>query len=342
MKTPSKWMTTLAMVSAVIFGLTLIFSLFAFNIQNQLFNPDVYKRAFSEQNVCARFPGVLSHQIVSSFQSGEEGNLFGLIIGSINPDQLQGIIQAVLPCQTVDKFVDEGIDQIFSQINHATAQQGLSLNALKQSIQQNSNTVADEFLKSQPDCTAAQLLQIGANALLGSGDQSSTILCNPPAALREVLSIPMRLMVDAAIQSLPDQIPFSSSLGNALKVLRITRAAMSWSILLPILFLGLTTVLAVRSWRSLLRWWGIPLLASGLTALVISLAVSPMIYGLLSAFILPHLPWNLVPEATQLISDVLSTVSEGLVRPIQIQSLVISLIGLVMVIGEKISRPKAL
>lgn len=340
MKTTPKWMTILAILSAIILGFTLTFSLFAFNIQNQLFNPAVYKKAFSEQNVCARFPGVLSHQIVSSTQSRENENLLGLIIGSINPNQLQGIIQSVLPCQVVEKFVYGGIDQIFSQINNATAQQGLSLNSIKQSVQQNSSTVVDEFLKSQPDCNGAQLLQIGTNALLGQGAQGGTILCNPPAVLREVLSIPLGLIVDAAIQGLPDQIPLSSGFENVLNILRITRAVMSWSLLLPIFFLGLTAALAVRSWRSLLRWWGIPLLASGLTALVISLTASTVFYELLRGFIFPNLPANLVPEAIKLISDVFSSVVYGLVRPIQIQSAVIALVGLVMVVAERISRPK--
>jgi hypothetical protein len=340
MRTTHKWMTILATLSAILFGLSLTFSLFAFNIQNQLFNPDVYKKAFAEQNVCARFPDVISHQIVSSAQSKDKGNLLGLIIGSINPDQLRGVIQSVLPCPIVEKFVFGGIDQIFSQINLATAQQGLSLNSIKQSLQQKSSTVVDEFLKSQPDCTAAQLLQIGTDALLGKGVQSGTILCNPPAPLREVLSVPIGLMMDAAIQGLPDQIPLSSGFVNSLNSLRIIRIALNWSFVLPLIFLGLTTVLAVRSWRSLLQWWGIPLLVSGLTALVISLTASPIFYELLTGFLFPNLPANLVPEAITLISDVLSSVVNGLVRPIQIQSAVIGLIGLVMVVGERISRAK--
>jgi hypothetical protein len=149
-------------------------------------------------------------------------------------------------------------------------------------------------------------------------------------------------MVDAAIQSLPDQIPLSSSFGNVLNILRITRAVMSWSLLLPLVFLGLTTVFAVRSWRSLLRWWGIPLLVSGVIALVISFTATPILYELLKGFIFPNLPANLVPDAIKLISDIFSSVVNGLLKPIQTQSLVISLIGLVMVVGERISKPKTL
>jgi hypothetical protein len=340
MKTTPKWMTALAMVSAILFGLTLTFSLFAFNIENQLFNPDVYKKALSGLNVCARLPVVLAQQITSSAQSKDKGNIFGLVVGSVNPDTLQGLIEMVLPCPVVEKVVYGSIDQIFSQINNASIQQGFSLGPIKQSIEQNSNAAVDEFLKSQPDCSGEQLLQIGVNALLGQSNKDNTLLCNPPAALREVFTIPLGLMLDAALQALPDQVPLSTELAKTLNILRITRTAMSWSILLPFFFLGLTTAFAVRSWRSFLRWWGIPLLASGLTALVISLAVSPTLYGLLSFIILPKLPVNLVPEAIKLISDVFSTVVQGLVKPIQVQSAIISLTGLAMVVGERISRPR--
>jgi hypothetical protein len=56
--------------------------------------------------------------------------------------------------------------------------------------------------------------------------------------------------------------------------------------------------------------------------------------------ILPNLPGNLVPSAVQLIADVFATVAQGIVKPTQYQSAIISLIGLMMVLGERLSRQK--
>jgi len=341
MKTTPKWMIALAFVSALLFGLTLTLSLFAFNFERQLFNPGVYKQVLAGQNVCARLPSVISQQIIASTKSKDKSNLLDLVIGSVNPDTLQGIIQTVLPCQVLENVVYGGIDQIISQINSSAGEQSFSLAQIKRSVEQNSAAAVDEFLKSQPDCSAAQLLQLGANALLGQNDKSVSLLCNPPAALREAFAAPISAMVNSAVQGLPDQIPLPAELKGTLNRLRIVRTAMSWSWLLPLLFLGLTTAFAVRSWRSLLLWWGIPLLVSGLVALVISLVAGPMVSGLMGVFILPNLPVNLVPEAIKLISDLFSSVALGLVKPIQIQSAMLSLIGVTMIVGERISRPKS-
>jgi hypothetical protein len=340
MKERPKFLTVIAVICAVLFGITLTLSLFAYNIEQQLFNPEVYKQALAEQNVCARLPAVLTQQITSGSNPQDQSGLIGLLIGSMKPEKLQRLIGLVLPCQVIEKVVYGGIDQVFSAINGATAQNGISLNPIKQSIGENSAAALDEFLKSQPDCTTVQLLEIGANVIFGQGDNSKIVLCNPPDTLREVFTIPLGLMVDAAIQGLPDQVTIAGGLENLVTTIRMGRAVLNWSPLLPLLFLGLTTVFAVRSWRNLLSWWGNPLLVSGLVALVISLIISPTVYALFGFLILPRLPGNLVPAAVQLISDVLSTVVQGIVKPIQYQSAVISLIGLAMVFGKWLSKPK--
>lgn len=330
----------MAIVCAVLFGTTLTFGLFAYNIEKQLFNPDVYKQALAEQNICARLPAVITQQITSKTNSQGQNDLFALLIGSLRPEKIQGLIEMVLPCQVIERVIYGGIDQLFASINGATAQNGISLGPIKQSIGENSAAALNEFLKSQPDCSALQLFEMGANAILGQGDINKMGLCNPPDALRGVFTIPLGLMVDAAIQGLPEQLKLTSGLENLISTIRISRAVMNWSPLLPLLFLGLTTAFAVRSWRSLLKWWGFPLLVSGLVGLVISLVIGPSVYAMLSYVILPRLPGSLVPSAIQLISDMFSTVAHGIVKPIQIQSLVLSLIGLAMVIGDWLTKPK--
>jgi hypothetical protein len=125
-----------------------------------------------------------------------------------------------------------------------------------------------------------------------------------------------------------------------MKAIRTARIVLTWSPLIPLAFLGLTTLSAVRTWRNLLQWWGYPLLAAGLGTLVISLLVSPAVYSLLTMLIFPNLPVNLVPEAVDLIAGTLAGVSRGLSQPIQYQSAMLGLVGLGMVLGEKISRPK--
>lgn len=331
--------TVIAVICAILFGVTLSLSLVAYNLENQLFNPAVYKKAITDQNFCERLPVALTRQISSHLAAQGENNLLGLIVGSINPDILQNLIELALPCEVVQKALFNGIDQIFIRVNDATALPGLSLNPFKQIIVENSKTVFDEYFQSLPDCTPAELLGMGANALLGQ-EQNPVIACNPPEILREVMTTPLQLVLESAVQDLPDQITVFSAVGEIAKTIRTARAVMNWSPLLPLFFIGLTTFLAVRSWRSFLIWWGYPLLISGLFTLVISLLVSPAVYASFSMLVFPNLPVNLVPEVVDLISDVLSDVTRGLALPIQFQAAILGLVGLGMVIGEKLTRPK--
>jgi hypothetical protein len=329
----------IAVICAAFFGVTLSLSLVAYNIENQLFNPAVYKKAITDQNFCERLPVAVTRQISSNAAAQGENNLLWLIVGSINPDKLQNLIELTLPCEVVEGALFNGVDQIFIRINDATAQPGLSLNPFKQIIADNSKSAFDEYFQSLPDCTPAELLEMGANALLGQ-EQNPVIACNPPEMLREVMTIPLQMVLDSAVQSLPDQINVFPTVGEITKTIRTARAVMNWSPLIPLFFLSLTTLLAVRSWRSFLIWWGYPLLISGLFTLVISLLVSPAVYASFSMLIFPNLPVNLVPEVIDLISDVLSAVTRGLALPIQFQAALLSLTGLGMVIGEKLTRPK--
>ena len=335
-----KWKTFFSVVFASLFGLTLSVSLIATNIENQLFNPDVYKKAILEQNVCDRLPLIISRQILSNSQTNENGNILGLVLNAIDPKNLENFLKLVFPCNVIETSVFSGIDQLFDFVNGKTSQEAFSLAAFKQASRENSKQAVEEYYESLPDCTAAQILQIGASALLGQENGNTILSCNPPEVFKEVVTLPLLYLVESAVQDIPDQVSLISKFDRLMKAIRTARIVLTWSPLFPIVFLGLTTLMAVRTWRNLLRWWGYPLLAAGISTLVISLLVSPAVYSLLFMFIFPNLPVTIVPEAVDLIAGTLAGVSKGLAQPIQYQSAILSLVGLGMVLGERFSRPK--
>ena len=337
----SKWRSFFAVVLAAFFGLTLSLSLIAFNIENQLFNPEVYKKAIRDQNVCEQLPQIISQQMISNANTDEsESNLIGIILRVLDPTTIQEFIRRIFPCQAIETSVFSGIDQFFGYINGETSQETFSLAFFKQSSKEKSKLAVEEYYESLPDCTPAQLLQIGANALLGQENENNLLSCNPPEAIREAVTLPLIYLVESAVQDIPDQIELTSRFESLINAIRTTRIVLTWSPLLPLVFLGLTTLIAVRTWRSLLRWWGYPILAAGVGTLIISLLVSPAVYSILTMLIFPNLPVSLVPEAIDLIAGTLAGVSKGLTQPIQYQSAILSLLGLGMVLGEKFSRPK--
>lgn len=338
--TDSKWRSFFAVVLAAFFGLTLSLSLIVFNIENQLFNPDVYKKAILDQNVCERLPRIISDQIIANAKADEsENNLIGIILRIFDPTTIQGFIRTIFPCQVIETSVFSGIDRLFDYINGETSQEMFSFASLKQSSKEKSKLAAEEYYDSLPDCTPAQLLQIGASALLGQGNENFLLSCNPPAAVRDAVTLPLIYLFESAVQDIPDQISFASRFESLINAIRTARNVMTWSPLLPLVFLVVTTLIVVRTWRDLLRWWGYPLLAAGIGTLIISLLVSPAVYSILTLLIFPNLPVNLVPEAIDLIAGILAGVSKGLTQPIQYQSAILSLLGLGMILGEKFSRP---
>ena len=339
--TDSKWRSFFAVVLAAFFGLTLSLSLIAFNIENQLFNPDVYKKAILDQNVCEQLPQIISQQIISNANTDEsENNFIGIILKVFDPTTIQEIIRRIFPCRAIEASVFSGIDQFFDYINGETSQETFSLAFFKQSSKEKSKLAVEEYYESLPDCTPAQLLQIGANALLGQENENNLLSCNPPEAIREAVTLPLIYLVESAVQDIPDQIELTSRFESLINAIRTTRIVLTWSPLLPLVFLGLTTLIAVRTWRSLLQWWGYPILVAGAGTLILSLLVSPAVYSTLTMLIFPNLPVSLVPEAIDLIAGTLAGVSKGLTQPIQYQSAILSLLGLGMVLGEKFSRPK--
>jgi hypothetical protein len=333
-------LTFSAIFFAGLFGLTLSLSLVAFNIENQLFNPEVYKTAIIDQRVCERLPIILSQQFLSNALDDGNENIGDLFLSVIGSDNLQNFIKTIFPCKAIETTVFIGIDQLFEYINGKTTQEGFSLSLFKESSRENSKLAVEEYFKSLPDCTPAQLIQMGTTALLGQENGNTLFSCNPPDVLREVVTLPLMIIVESALQGIPDQVSIVSRFESLLNFLRTARTVMEWSPLLPLIFLGLTTLIAVRTWRSLMRWWGYPMLAAGLVTLAISLAISPIVYSLLTMLVFPNLPVNIVQEAVDLIAGTLAGVSQGLTQPIQLQSTILSFIGIGMVLGEKFSRPK--
>ncbi len=61
-----------------------------------------------------------------------------------------------------------------------------------------------------------------------------------------------------------------------LPFLRTIRLGARLSPLIPVALLWLVALFAVRSWRGLMRWWGIPLLLAGLIGAALAVAFLPV------------------------------------------------------------------
>jgi hypothetical protein len=170
------------------------------------------------------------------------------------------------------------------------------------------------LIDSWPACTEDQVTEM--TLILAGGEGSLDGICQPAEPLR---SQALAFMTDGfrqQVEALPPTLdlggqgpaggdaPSDGSGGDETPgsgpdlvlvkgMLRTVRTVSRWIWLIPAACLGLIMALAVRSWRSLARWWGWPLLVAGiLTAAFVVLGDRQ-----LSAVVQQALPRMEAPEA---------------------------------------------
>jgi len=170
--------------------------------------------------------------------------------------------------------------------------------------------------------------------------------CNPTPELHPLLTPVIDAQMEVTAFVLPDQVTFASVQGvsreNDPRVrLQNARTLMRLTPLIPLGLLLLLTLLAVNSLKTWLDWWGAPFLATGLIATLISIGGAPVIGGLLKRAITQRAPTYLPEVLTDYGSDLGSAMTQAVMRPVLLQGLALTLLGLIMILVSKyaVRRP---
>ncbi len=173
-------------------------------------------------------------------------------------------------------------------------------------------------------------------------------LCEFPDPWREDQLNDYVNAVQQAVSNIPDEFPLTRELqaagvdpdgagAEAIKQqLRLLRLLGSLAWLLPVLLIVLITALAVRSFNSFTRWWGVPLFLGGLPALLPALAYGPIITSLLASGPLSETPDLVQDEALRAISRLAAEVFQ----PLLIQAGVIVIVGILLFALSRLGRKK--
>jgi hypothetical protein len=337
MQKKSPLVTTLAFCFAVLFSSTLAFSLFAYNIEKQVFNPVTYKQALINQNFCQRMPSILAAQLDQYIQSKSDQPLLGQLFGSLDAQTVQSLVSTLLPCESVQNAMFKGIDFFFGAINAQTAPADFSIESIKEGLTTQSQQVVNSFYDSLPPCTTEDILALGSGLVFG--DTKDLKLCKPPEVFRELIIGPLKAVMDNFINGLPGEVQLFNNKLDIEKIamqFRIMRIVFRWSFIVPLIAFIVLSLLAIRKWRDILLWWGLPILAGGLMALVASALAAPLTEIIIRNILLPVLPINLVPQAMDLIANVIAEVASGVTAPIILQALFFTVAGAGLVATEVI------
>ena len=313
----------LALICAILYIITTVIALFAFNFDRKAFTAETYQAAFAKDEFYNKLPTLMAETMTSTV--GAQNN-FPIVLQGLDTAAWESFFRSLLPPNVLKAIGDDALNSTFAYINMESDSAYLTLTPLKASLAGDSGVQAIySFLGAQPPCTLAQITQMGFDLLAGGQLQ----LCNPPADLQSLLTPVIQEQMRITALAIPDQIEIAKApLQNDPRPgLRNTRFIMRFSPILPIIFLFTLTVLTVRSIKDWLLWWGIPFLLSGGIALVMSLLGASLVKIILQGILATRLPVYLPPILLGFAGDLASAMTNALLRPVLWQGLMMTLIG---------------
>jgi hypothetical protein len=333
----------LAGLAAVALVVLLPVTLLARNIAAVLFEPRALTQAVSERLLES---GLLRDTMVENLL-GDDASVEGLSLGSatqyLAPEERQTMIDLLVPEGWVRDQVLQVTTEFLAWFDSPATRLVLSVDTSPVAAKLEGEAAAgvvEMVVESWPACTLEAIGQmIGIGAIPG---EQGFPYCEPPEPLRGVVvsaatgalqllgnSLPARLtIVDQGFED-------SDKLMQTKEQVRMLRFVARWGILVSLSLLGVITMLAVRSWKGLTRWWGIPLLLGGLLAFL-PVALGGRLLRLLAARLTAGM--SAFPALRDMAQALAEAIGSAVLRPQAWQALVATGIGLVLLLMSIIGR----
>jgi hypothetical protein len=242
------------------------------------------------------------------------------------------IFTILLPPAELKTMAERTLDQLFAYLNGQTDTVTVALDKLKERLAgQAGLDLITQLINSQPPCTV-QLL-----ADLASGTNNGGLpLCKPPELVLPILIPLIQSQLNAVVTKLPDQVtiikaPTAGTLprgsgpfgADPISTLRSVR----W-------------ILRLSSFKSWLRWWGIPIFISGVLALPLALLALPGLNIAWTLFIVPRIPPIFPAEVAAIGLELVRSIVHSISTSLIIQSIILFVIGLAAWIGSSFVKTK--
>jgi hypothetical protein len=271
---------TLAILTLLLVIIVTVPASFVYPVERILFNPVPYEQALTVQDFYQRLPAWLAQITTTSEPAGGASqNALALL----NQSGLEKVYALVLSPEWVQSQTESLIEQIMAYLNFEADKLTLKVNLvdLKAAIAASGPASASgQMIRSWPACKAEDLVKLGAillNKMIDPKVQSTEMpLCRPPDEFLPAIDEIMGVAFTQFANTIPDQVDLmdvaKTSLGTTEQQANLTRdfaiyRALRWTLrLMPVVAVGLFLVLGLltmQSWRTLLTYTGIGLLAAG-------------------------------------------------------------------------------
>ena len=272
------------------------------------------------------------------------------IFKSMSVENMETVISMLIPPQELKKMTESILDQIFAYVNGQQDTITISLVGLKQRIASQAGVNAIiKLIRSQPDCTIQQAIDLQVSLLLGKGQ---IMLCRPPEAVISLVTPALKSLLQTAASQIPDtRVITPQILANTANFgplgkgpiggIRLAHLVMRLSPDLPLLFLLLISFLAVRSLKGWLRWWGIPFFFTGLLSVGLVVSASVFFEQAWLVLLVKRIPAYISLGVTTMIHDLARALLQAYLVGILLGGLALALLGLGMWIGSGLIKKKA-
>ncbi len=351
----------------ILFILTTVAILLLLNFQLMAFNPKTYKRIFIKEGIYQQLPTILAKQLVHattydpclenpSTCDGEEAGRDPLDeeggplpnMNNLKLEDWKRIFSTILTPDWLQTQTESVIDQVFAYLNNKAPTLTIKISMLDlkaRLLGEEGNAIILDLFLAQPVCTEEQLQLLVSAASAPDSSAQELLFCRPPEDLLEQLTPQMTASLTKIAEEIPDEInpvksifdqnsPASSSNQQIepTKILRWIRLGIYLSPLLPLVSLLMVTILAIRSLKDLLRWWGIPIFLSGLITLGIGLASRLIIDWALLDPLRGQIPGVLEMSFAELGFNLVHSLTDSYVHSITIQCAILTSLGLLLTV----------
>lgn len=328
----------IATLLAIAFVVTLVLSFFLYSFEKNAYNPETYKTAFLDKEFYKRIPATLGEQLVimangngTDSAEGNAGTALSLF-KNLTANDWEILINELLTTEDLQAMSEANIDSLFNYVNGNTSTASISFAVLKESLESERGVNAViVLLDAQPDCTVEQMLELATSAITGSG----LIFCKPPENALDIAKPLIRTQLIVLNQSLPQEKVYLSreNTDEALEQTQARRILMRLSPLVPLFLLSIITMVAVRSTKSWLQWWGYPLLISGGIGLLLSFLTKPLMQAFFDTRILNESSGGVSANMLELVYDLFAAITDAFTQQSALLAFYSALLGLIMLVG---------
>ena len=319
---------TVAALCAILFILSGILALFAFNIEWYAFDAAVYKRAFEKQNLYTRTPDILASALYDYLSANQNLDPY---LKALTQEDWKGAITSAVPPEELRVLTDSTLDSAFDYLNDRSDTVRISLLPIKGRLSGPAGmVVVQKILNAQPACTVDQLLQMGRGFL-----QGDFALCNPPPEMTGLLTPLIESQLQIMTLAIPNEVTLASSvpgIPDPRAGLRQARTLMNLTPVFPLIFLFCLTVFAVRSLMDWLQWWGYPLLIVGGISTLIAVLGAPLVGSLVQSILEVYGFSFIPPTLLSAIRETSSAVTAEILRPVFYEASILAAIGFLLVL----------